>query len=311
MRRHGLVPSQASSPSVATALRGVDSVVSMGTLSGMKSGGGPHRFSDNHMNPVIKHNIQVADLMISGLSVDQTQMYEHSIVFAIKMSSRPDFHNGSESRVVALPHWQVNVFLKEMHLLALQEYKKETGKTTTDELSERNIARLILKNPRLEILKFLSARMMFDTIVFLGIQYGNRFLNKTGGPGIAVVTGGTSYVRNTCANADVKEQDEFWLVLRTREPRGALAFFLETYSCRGGPRLADRHFIDLAGLSYWGPAHKVGHVADKTSLDLASVNAKLLAEGLSGTALETQFAERNAPTVRVVLCTTGIKMHQT
>ena len=302
------IPPMPARPTSAVAMQGLrGSAVKFGALSSDSTSlvDGPTRFVDHLVNPFTTHNIQVADMELEGVSTKQTDMHEQSLRVVVKID-REDF----TEKHVTMSIWQWNLFLAQMHLQALRVYEEETRRSDKKALSQVNLMRLIRSNSRLEILKFLSAKEMFKVTSVLGVQFGNRHVNAKTGPGIAVITSGSVELRNTCLNDFVADQDELWLVLRSREPGAPLAAELRSYRYKGGPRAGDRNFIDLAGRSCYGPAYKIGHVADKYHLDLPNERTRRVANGLAGTSQECHWAESGAPAMRVVLTTCGIKMHQ-
>ena len=264
---------------------------------------GPSKFVDHQANGYTTHNLHVVDMDVEGLS-NQTELHEMSLLFCVKMT-REDF----TTKHVVMSLWQVNAFLAVMHQHAVQTYQQETKQTSLRGLSEIKIVRMVRANPRLEILKFLSHRLMHEVISLLGVQFGNRYVSARTGPGIAVITSGSAEMRNTCLN-DTREPDELWVVLRRRAVGAPLAYMLRSYSQRGGPRMSDRHYVDLAGVAAWGPAVKVGLIADKEREDIGLERTRLVANGLLGTTHDSHYAETNAPPMRVMLCTTGLKLHQ-
>ena len=301
------IPSMAPLPTRGVAMQGLrNSTMRFGPMQGLSAPvDGPTKFVDYLVNPVTTHNIQVADMELEGVSPKQTEMHEQSLRVVVKID-REDF----TTKHVMMSIWQLNVFLAQMHLQALQVWREEMRTQDIKALSQVNLPRLIKGNSRLEVLKFLSAKEMWKVISVLGVQYGNRYVNAKTGPGIAVITSGSAELRNTCLNDFVADQDELWLVLRSRAPGANLAAELRSYRWTGGPRAGDRNFIDLAGRSCYGPARNIGHVADKYHPDIPSERTRLVANGLAGTSQESHWAEKSAPVMRIVLSTCGLKAHQ-
>lgn len=262
--------------------------------------GGPNNVIEFETNSLTTQNLHVVGVDIPGVS-DQTELHEMSALFSVKMD-RPDF----DSKQVVMSLWQVNVFLSVMHAEAM-EFARDQG---ISNLSETRINRLLNSERKYEMLQFLSARKMHQVISFIGIQFGNRYFNARTGPGIAVITSGSAEMRNTCLNA-TQEQDELWLILRRPSPRAPLRFELRSFSMTGGPRMSDRQFTDMDELVAYGPATKIGHIADKPRADIQNDQTRLMANGIIGRTDQIHSCEMNAPYFRIVLCSTGIKAQQT
>lgn len=302
-RIDGSMPPLPSSVNSTVALQGLrNSSVRFGDIA-TDLVDGPSRFVDHLVNPVTTHNLQVVDMPLEGVAPKQIEMHEQSHVFVLKID-REDFAD----KHVCMTLWQLNVFLAQMHRQALQVYRDETKTSTTSALSQVNLSRLIKSNPRLEILMFLSTKFIFNTVNYIGVQFGNRFNNANTGPGIAIITSGSAEARNTCLNSITREQDELWVTLRSRSPGAPLAYELQSYGTLGGPLMGDRHFVDLANCNAWGPCRKIGHIADKYHEDIHSEHTRFVANGLRGTTQESHWAEASAPVHRIVLCTNGMKM---
>ena len=261
---------------------------------------GPNNVIEFETNSLTTQNLHIVEVDIPGVS-DQTELHEMSMLFNVKMN-RPDF----DSKHVAMSLWKVNVFLGVMHAEAM-EFVRNQGLTG---LSETRINRLMNSDRKYEMLQFLSARKMHQVISFVGIQFGNRYLNARTGPGIAVITSGSAEMRNTCLN-DTHEQDELWLILRRPNQTAPLRLELRSFRHTGGPRMSDREFTDMAGIVSYGPATKIGHIADKPRPDIQNDQARLMANGITGRTDQNHSCEMNAPPFRIVLCSTGIKAHQT
>lgn len=304
----GIVPAQPGRPSQFAADMGAfrDGHVTYDMFNTSPSTDGPHRFINNQTNPITTHHIKVVNLDLAGVSPDQAEMHEMSMVFVLNM-----VREDQTERHVAMTLWQFNVFMQMMTQIALDVYRREEQKTDYRALSQLEIRRLIKEKPRLEILKFLSVRETLRMVQFLGVQFGNRYVNASSGPGIAVITSGSAEMRNVFVNHRTYEQDALWLLLKAREAGGPLALVPTAFRDAVGPLTADLAFIDMAGYQQKGAAIKIGHIADKSNPDMESHKTKLVAAGLQGTAAECHWAEANAPSIRVVLCTLGIKMLRT
>lgn len=272
-----------------------------GGMSGMPRVDGPHKFVDHMFNPITTHKIQVVDMDVDGLS-DQTQMHEHTYVMIVKLV-RPDF----SEKHAAMSLWQFNLFLSEMTRHAELAWNRwAVGSNKKYAPTQRTLYRLVRAHPELEIVKFLSHRWVHEFVNFMGIQYGNRYVNAVTGPGIAVATSGSVEARNIAMEGFVREQDTLWLVLKQTAQKGPLAYTLHSYS-KGAPSVVDREYVDRGGMVAVGPAKRVGFVADKTDQDMHSAKHIQIANGLAGTVQEMHMTESNAPRMRIVVSASGLK----
>lgn len=272
-----------------------------GPFGGVESIDGPSKFVPTANGQTV-HNLACVRPDIDGLN-GQADTHEMSLIFSVKLI-RPDF----AGKHVLMNIWQVNLFLREMYTRAIAEYKRDKGELTLSKLSQPYIAREMRKRSS-EYLQFLSHRVIAESVCFVGIQFGNRYVNPRSGPGIAVITSGNAMMRNICLNGNVQEQDELWLLLRAEKQNSPLQFVLRSFHGRA-PYPADRQYLDESDAVSYGPAIKVGHVVDKPQMDMQSLKVRRMATGLDGSADDYRYAEVNAPELRVVMCTSGIKSMQ-
>lgn len=263
---------------------------------------GPERFSGATVNPQTTTKVKVTRLDEEGIN-SLEDMHEHAWLWALNMPHRADFPH----QVVVITTQQLNTFLEVMHRRALSMWRQAKKDDNISQLNESTIRRLS-RQPATEILKFMDKRFLVEFVHFLGVQFGNRYLDPASGPGLAVITSGTALARNMCLN-DTAEQDELWFLLRRRTPSSPLSVVMQSYSRHGGPRLADLAYKDLSGSENRGVAWKVGFIAHKPNKD-AREERRRVALGLEGTSEQAVMAELQLPLFRVVVTNCGPKAIQ-
>lgn len=265
---------------------------------------GPVRFVGHQVNPYTVHNLQIAQMEIDGVIANGMNNHEGTPLFSLQVH-RDDF----DQKHVLMGPYEMNLLFEQLHRQALRTWQEETKNTSTAELTQNNLRRLIAGNPNLEMLKFLSVKEMLRVVNFVGVQFGNRFNSGSIGPGVAVITSGSAQMRNTCLNERTAQLDQVYMLLKPRKSNGALSLQMRSYSVAGGPSCAQLSFTDLGGCTAFGAAFKIGHIASKWKDDLPTDNIKQTASGLQGTVNEMQYAELSAPLMRMVLTTCGMKAY--
>lgn len=299
-------PSQPSDISMSMAMNGLQEPVLQRGLDVEAAGfiDGPVRFVGHQVNPYTVHNLQIAQMEIDGVIANGMNNHEGSPLFSL-MVHREDF---GDKHVLMTPY-EMNLLFEQLHRQALRTWQEEMRTTSTAQLTQNNLRRLIVSNRNLEMLKFLSVKEMLRVVYFVGVQFGNRFNSGSIGPGVAVITSGSAQMRNTCLNELTSQQDQIYVSLKPRDSNGALSLQMHSYKVAGGPSLSQLSFVDLGGCAAYGAAYKIGHIASKWKEDMPTENIKRTASGLQGTVNEMQYAELSAPLTRVVLTTCGMKAY--